>query len=228
MSLLYIVAESGADAAFYALCAARITGREFTPIPLENRRADGVERVKLQLKYALKQARGAASGGQSVCFIAAMDNDRAPHPENAALDRKKLSRKDRDESNRAEWMRELVASVLGQNTNAWPLPVAIAVPVEMLEAWVYRAVSPTDPQPMPLFARADSESARAYYSQSATPPQWKDIVAEKQSQMGISDKRAFQEMAARELDAVALAARSLSFRMFKEWLDQWPKAAEGE
>ncbi len=228
MSLLYIVAESGADAAFYALCAARITGHEFMPIPLENRKADGVEMVKVQLKYALRQARGAASGGDAVCFIAAMDNDRAPHPENAAMDRSKLSRKDRDEPNRAEWMRELVASVFGQNTTAWPLPVALAVPVEMLESWIFRAVSPTEPQPTPLFSTADSESARAYYSQSATPPQWKDIVAEKQSQMGISDKRAFQEMAARELDAVALAARSLSFRMFKEWLDQWPKAVATE
>ena len=62
MSLLYIVSESGNDAFFYALGAARITGREFTPVPMENRKGDGVEAVKVQLKYALRQARAAARG----------------------------------------------------------------------------------------------------------------------------------------------------------------------
>ena len=204
MSLLYIVSESGNDAFFYALGAARITGREFTPVPMENRKGDGVEAVKVQLKYALRQARAAARGVEPVCFLAAIDNDRSPHPENDTMDRARLVPQEQKRASRMEWMLATVEAVLGQNRNVWPLPVALAVPVEMIEAWIVRARREAEPQPT---------------------PQWKELAAEEEKQSGHTDRLAFYELVVRELDADALAARSLSFRMFKEWLDAWPRAA---
>lgn len=225
MSLLYVVSESRNDAFFYALCAARIAGCEFTPVPMENRKGDGVEAVKVQLKYALRQARAAARGAEPVCFLAAIDNDRSPHPENDPLDRARLVSQEQKRASRMEWMLATVEAVLGQNRNVWPLQVALAVPVEMIEAWIVRARRAAEPQPTPHFSNADSDRARRYYAPSAPPPQWKDLAAEDEKQCGNTDRLAFYEQVVRELDADALAARSLSFRMFREWLDAWPHAA---
>ena len=227
MSVLYLVSESDNDAVFYALCAEKLTGNLFEAVPLKNRKGDGVAAVKSQLRYALIGARAAACGSQPVAFIAAMDNDRAPHGENsspppggAGLDRAKLTEKERARENRLAWMTATVEGVLGQNRNAWPLQVAIAVPVEMIESWIVRARREQPPQPMPHFSKADSDRARSYHAPSAPPPQWKDLAAEEQGDM---DKRDFYARVVKELDADALAGRSLSFRMFKEWLDRWPR-----
>ncbi len=228
MSLLYIVSESGNDAVFYALCAERITGREFTPVPMENRKGDGEAAVRMQLKYALRQARAAAGGVEPVCFIAAMDNDRSPHEETHGLDRTCLIAQERGRANRKLWMQEMIDTVLGQNRALWPMPVALAVPVEMIESWIFRARRDAEPQPMPYFSEADSARARLYYAPAEPPPQWKDLVAELQSECGHADKRAFYTQVAQELDAETLAARSESFRLFKAWLDEWPKVAPAD
>ena len=225
MSLLYVVSESDADAFLYALCAEKFTGCAFTLSVMKNRKGDGVDAVNRQLKYALILARAAAGGTETVCFIGAMDNDRAPHEENVALVRAQLVPKEQARENRSAWMLGTVEGVLGQNRDAWPLHVALAVPVEMIEAWIVRARREAEPQPTPHFSKADSERARRYYEPSAPPPQWKDLAAEEEKQCGHTDRLAFYEQVVRELDADALAARSLSFRMFKEWLDAWPRAA---
>ena len=90
----------------------------------------------------------------------------------------------------------------------------------MIESWIIRARRDTEPQPMPHFSRAESEGARLYYKPSAPPPQWKDLAAVERGEMDVT---AFYEKVVRELAADALAARSLSFRMFKAWLDAWPR-----
>lgn len=230
MNLLYLVTESDYDAVFYALCAEKLTRISFEPVPLKNRKGDGVAAVKKQLRYALRGARAAAGGAEPVAFIAAIDNDRAPHPENAApppagtgLDRARLNEKERERAGRLEWIEQVVVEVLSGNRNAWPLWVGLAVPVEMIESWIVRSRSEHPPQPTPHFSKADSERARIYYAPSAPPPQWKDLDAAVREQCGHADKLAFYEQVVREMDAEALAARSLSFRMFKEWLDVWPK-----
>ena len=105
------------------------------------------------------------------------------------------------------------------------MPVALAVPVEMIESWIVRARREAEPQPTPYFSKADSDRAHLYYAPTSPPPQWKDLAAIEQERCGHEDKLAFYEQVVRELDADAMAAKSLSFRMFKEWLDAWPRAA---
>lgn len=243
MTLLYLVTESDNDAIFYALCATKMTGGKFDPVPLKNRKGDGISAVQRQLKYALRGARAAAGSSQPVAFIAAIDNDRAPHEEHitneggddgqrrigTGLDRAKLSDGERARPNRFKWMMAAVEGELGSNRSAWKMPVALAVPVEMLESWIVRALNEKPPQPMAHFSLADSDRARKYYKPAAPPPQWKDLAAQEQSKRGCADKRGFYCEVVKSLDAPALASRSLSFRMFKEWLDGWTvsDAAQG-
>lgn len=232
MSLLYLVTESDNDAWFYALCAEKLTGNSFEPVPLKNRKGDGVSAVKRQLRYALLGARAAAGGAGPVAFIAAVDNDRAPHDENSAppptgtgLDRSMLMAAERDRERRNNWMTDTVEGVLGQNRSAWPMAVALAVPVEMIEAWIVRARREHPPQPTPHFSRADSARARQYYAPSEPPSQWKDLADDEQKRSGHSNVRDFYLDVVANLDANVLAGRSLSFRRFKEWLDGWPPRA---
>ena len=224
MRVLYVVAESEYDAYFYALCAEWMTGVGYEVAHIKSRKRSGYRAVQSLMGEVLHKARGEAEGGAEVCFLGAIDNDRAPHPENAAMDRRRLIRKERTRASRHDWMLETVFKKLGHDRAAWPLPVALAVPVEMIEAWIVRASCEEEPQPPCYFSRAQSQRARDYYS-SATPPQWKDLADAEQERRGHSDKRDFYLHVVLNLDAVALAARSLSFRMFKEWLDAWPKGS---
>ena len=238
MTLLYLVTESDNDAVFYTLCAKKLTGTVYDPVPMKNRKGDGVSAVKEQLHRALLAAKAAAGSSQPVAFIAAIDNDRAPHDEHGAqqtgnddgrrtgtgLERQKLIRTERDRPERHEWMIAAIEKVLKPDRKRWPMTVALAVPVEMVESWIIRSLREHPPQPMPHFSKADSERARSYYAPSKPPPQWKDLAAGEQAKSGCATKGDFYQHVVDRLDAEALAQRSLSFRMFKDWLDQWPRA----
>ena len=226
MSLLYLVTESDRDASFYQKCASRLTGRSFADVqPLRNRKGDGSAAVQRQLEYALKQARGVAAGATEVCFIAAIDNDRAPHPENdAALNRTLLSKRERAYTCRRDWMRQTVDSVLGANRAEWPMRVAVAVPVEMVECWIVKALGAELPGgPTPHFSKQSQGKARDYYAPVDAPAQWKDLEREARTQCGLTNDENFYEHAACEIEkgAEALAARSLSFREFLADLRSW-------
>lgn len=223
MRQLFLVAESPTDAAVFAALAMRVRGETMAPVPFRNRCGDGFDAVKRQLRYALVQARAAAGSGD-VALLAACDNDRSPHPENATtLDRRRLPLDEQARGSRRDWMLTEVERVFGANRARWPLPLALAVPVEMLECWIMRSVR-AEPQPPRHFSRAESESARRFYHPSPAPPQWKDLCDEEQAARGLPDRYALFLQVAQQLDPAALAARSRSFAEFKEWLDAWPAA----
>lgn len=234
MSLLYLAGESEADEDFYASCAEKLTGCVFDRIRLRNRKGSGVDAVQKQMKNALAMAIAAAGGQEPAFFLAAMDNDRAPHPENqkrrpegTGLERAKLTGNERNLESRYEWMKTTVEEKRKSKPTNSPLHVALAVPVEMLEAWIVRVLRDEQPMPMPHFSHSDSQGVREYYEEDfgVCPPQWKDLAAEEQTKSGCATKRDFYEHVVNRLDAEALAQRSLSFKMFKDWLDQWPRAA---
>lgn len=229
MSILYLVTESSNDALFYTLCAMRFTGLALLPTQMKNRKGDGEAAVRTQIKYALRQARAAAQGDEPVFFIVAIDNDRSPHPENEArppdgtgLERSRLSAQEQKRRARLEFINSVIASTLGANHAASRLAVAVAVPVEMIEGWIVRAQREHPPQPTPHFSSSAQLKCREYYGPSDPPSQWKDLEAEERGAMSRAE---FYEKVVRDLDVDALAARSLSFRMFKEQLDAWPRSA---
>jgi hypothetical protein len=236
MSLLYLAGESEADEDFYASCATKLTGRVFNKIRLRNRKGSGVDAVKKQMRNALAMAMAAADGQEPVFFLAAMDNDRAPHPEHekrppagTGLERARLIGDERNLESRYDWMKATVEERRKSKTTNSLLYLALAVPVEMLEAWIVRVLRDAHPMPMPHFSHSDSQGVREYYEEDfgTCPPQWKDLASEEQTKSGCATKRDFYEHVVNRLDADALALRSLSFQMFKEWLDQWPRATGG-
>lgn len=223
MKLLYVVAESDYDAYFYALCAELFTGHRYEPVVIKSRKRTGTSAVQNLMLGNLRKARGQASAGADVSFIAGIDNDRSPHAENDAMDRGRLSEAERTRPSRRDWMLEVVEKTLGADRKAWPLPVALAVPVEMIESWIVRAVRADDFQPARYFSRQDSQRARQFYEPLSPPPQWKDLADELQENSGLKNKRDFYFHIAVTMDAAAVAQRSLSFQDFKETLDGWPK-----
>ncbi|HYF34448.1 MAG TPA: hypothetical protein VD994_04085 [Prosthecobacter sp.] len=222
MSLLYIVAESDRDALFYTLCAEVVTGRGYTLHSLRNRKGEGEAAVRRQMRYALQQAKSAAAAGD-VYFVASIDNDRAPHPENEQrLLRTQLIRKERERRSRLEWLDETLAEKLGSDPAVWTLPLAIAIPVEMIESWIIQILEPdADQRALPFFSLADTDRARAYYGRPDPPAQCKDRCEEHQQRLAQVDREDFLVAVAVQLNPDALAARCRSFALFKEGLDGW-------
>jgi hypothetical protein len=231
MALLFLVTESDRDALFYKMCAEALGGMEVSwHSPLRNRKGDGSAAVKAQLKYALRQAKQAASGVELVGFIAAIDNDRSPHEENnAQLDRTKLSKLERNRESRQHWIDDVHSEVLGHDPSQIRLKTASAVPVEMIEAWTVKATSTTTGGgPMPHFSWQCQQRAAAYYHPSKPPPQWKDLELLARKQLGKPDDEDFYTHV---VDVIAadpedLASRSLSFRLFWEQLKTWRPTAD--
>lgn len=226
MALLYLVTESDRDALFYEQCAARLTGCVFSwSRPLRNRKGDGSAAVQRQIEYALRQACGAAQGQEEVCFIVAIDNDRTPHPENApTLIRERLSAAEQKRTARLPLMQEAVHRVLGHDAAAWPLRVALAVPVEMVESWIVKALDADLPGgPAPHFSWQHQQRARAYYAPAEAPPQWKDLERAAREACGYECDADFYRHAtiaiAQSLDS--LTARAESFRLFHAQLAAW-------
>lgn len=226
MAILYLVTESHRDALFYEKCAARLTGRVFSwSRPLQNRKGDGSAAVQKQIEYALRQARGASQGQEEVCFIAAIDNDRTPHPENqASLQRDKLSLGEQRRPARLPLMEAPISKVLGHDHAAWPLRVAIAVPVEMVESWIVKALNAELPGgPAPHFSRQDQQRARAYYAPADPPLQWKDLERSARDACGHHGDEDFYTHAVAVIaeNAAALAGQVESFRLFRDQLLAW-------
>ena len=226
MPLLYLVTESDRDAVFYRKCAERLGRRQFTDSrALRNRTGDGSEPVKKQLRYALQQARNSAAGGEEVCFIAAIDNDRSPHPENQrSLQREKLSRREQDSPARLPWMEETVTAMLGRNRAVWPMRVGMAVPVEMIESWTVKALGKDRPGgPMPHFSWRDDAGARDYYHPVKAPAQWKDLEQTARDHCDKQDDSAFYEHVVATIsdDPAVLRDKSPSFALFHDQLAAW-------
>jgi hypothetical protein len=223
--MLYIVAESDYDAYFYGLCAEWMTGVRYEVFPIKSRKRSGYRAVQNLMGDNLSVARSQARAGAEVCFLAGIDNDRAPHPENETMNRNRLNDEERNRPSRHDWMMATVLKKLGQNRVAWPLPVALAVPVEMIESWIIRSRCDAPLQPARYFSRADTLRAREFYESHTPPPQWKDLADEEQARGEYKDKWDFYFDVVLNLNPAELAARSLSFRLFKEWLDAWPHGA---
>ena len=224
MKRLYIVSESDNDAAFYAMCADLVTGNRYEVDAIKSRKRRGYQAVQALLDGNLRRARGEANEGSDVSFLVGIDNDRSPSEENTGMDRSKLNEEERNRPSRLAWMSAIFEDVLGANRDAWPLPVAMAVPVEMIESWLVRALRNSELQPARYFSRADSLRAREFYHPLAPPPQWKDLAEEAQANVQIPNKPEFYLHVMTSCGPLeSLAERSLSFRMFKEQLDAWPK-----
>lgn len=222
MGFLYILSEGERDEDFYDLIAERVTGHTFDR-PTDFRLRRGASwKTALAGGRILLNLLAYWDGRQDVAVIIAIDNDRAPgHPGSVLPHPRPLVGHDLKKPPRYPSLVKMVEDALGRDRRMWPVDVAIAMPVEMIESWVLLLCNPHRPA-LPLFAEADQHSARAYYA-STPPPQLKDLCKEEAAALGKTLGEYFWHAAEQEIDPAAAA--SPSFRMFVNDLLQWRRPA---
>jgi len=220
MRTLTVFSESPHDDFVYESLAERITGQSFQlcDVPLGFRKHSGVSKVLGLLRMLLRTL--PKSGEVSdLALIIAVDNDRCPghpggqpHPRPLPpMEQKRISRWDTIQTAlRERW---------GDNRAAWPVDVAVAIPVEMLESWVLLLLDPKR-APLPIYPNASDMQARLFHEPGKPGPQLKDIVKEEIRHRDLS-KQDLLMTAATDGDLAVVESVSPSFRMFATELRGW-------
>lgn len=214
---LYILCEGELDEMFYERIAERVTGQTF--------QTDQEFRVRhgSNWKTAMSAARMLINrfkhwqSKQEIAVIIAVDNDRAPsHPGGRSYPRP-LPKADLNKEARYPKLAAMLESSLGTNRTAWPVQVALAVPVEMIESWVLTLLNPARDE-LPPFSEASRRLAHLYYG-TTPPPQLKDLRDEAAKASGQTLDELFWQAA--EQDLVAAGHASASLRLFLDDLKAW-------
>jgi hypothetical protein len=214
---LYILSEGELDEMFYERLAERVTGLAF--IQDEEFRL----RHGANWKTAMASARLLISRfkhwqeKQDIAVIIAVDNDRAPgHPGGKAYP-KPLPKPDQSKAPRYAALKNMLFETLGADPAEWPVRVALAVPVEMIESWVLLMLNPQGEE-LPPFSQASHGLARLYYGKEP-PPQLKDLRDDEVRKRGVDRMHLFWDAAEQPLEPAMEASASL--RMFVEQLQSW-------
>jgi hypothetical protein len=217
MGYLYILSEGERDELFYDLIAERVTGRTFErPSDFRLRRGSNWKTALAGGRLLLNRFKN-WDEPQDVAVILAVDNDRAPGHPGSLPHPRPLVGYDLKKPARYPAVVEMVTDALGHDRSTWPVDVAVAIPVEMIESWVLLLCNPKRPA-LPLFAEAIQPSARAYHGE-APPPQLKDLCKEEAAALGRPLDEYFWY--ATEQDMEAATAVSPSLRMFMEEIQHW-------
>ncbi|MEL7143743.1 MAG: hypothetical protein AAGL08_16165, partial [Cyanobacteria bacterium J06573_11] len=187
MNYLYILSEDDNDDTFYQNCLARITEKSYEVIPQRLRKGGGISEVKRKLPLFLRQIKNTGKV-ENTFFIVSLDNDRSPiHPDHPKRpDLSKLTKADANKSCRFCDIEQAIELALGSCTEEWPIPGAIAIPVEMIESWQLLICNPdqyTSEQGLPIFPDKRGAAAKHYYKSSNVPDQLKDLKRREQERL---------------------------------------------
>lgn len=215
---LYILCEGERDDVFYETLAERVTSQTFS-------RTDDHFRVRhgANWKTAMAAARLLMSrikhwhGRQEIAVIVAVDNDRSPGHPGGTPPARTLPSFDQKKQPRYPELKRIIEDALGPNRNQWPVDVAIAMPVEMVESWVLTLLNPERGE-LPIYAEAAQGLARQYYG-STPPPQLKDLRDQEAAVLSMNQDELFFHAAS--CDHAAAEAVSPSLKMFTDELRQW-------
>lgn len=191
-----------------------MTNRRFEPATTKLRRGGGVGEVRKKLPLLLANIRRTGQL-QNAAFVIVLDNDRSlTHPSH--------QREAHHRKNAPCRQCELRHAVDTQLSDGWPIAGAIAVPVEMIEAWLLllcdRKKYPLESD-LPRCARKEKPAAVELYG-STPPPQLKDLVDIERTLAG-KDRREFVLGCVLALDVEDLATRSPSFALFADYVRSW-------
>lgn len=215
---LYILCEGELDEMFYEHIAERVTGKTFeSPADLRVRHGSNWKTAMAAARMLLARVKH-WHGAQPVGVIIAVDNDRTPQHPGGNQPSRPLPPHDQNKKARHPALTTMAQDALGSDRSTWPVKVALAVPVEMIESWVLTLLDPSCATALPLFSEAASASARFYYGGNP-PPQLKDLVQQEAKRSNSEEMDLFWQ--ASECDLAAGAAASPSFRMFLDDLKNW-------
>jgi len=214
---LYILCEGELDEMFYERLAERVTGQIFqSDQEFRVRRGSNWKTALAAAKLLINRVRHWQSK-QDIAVIIAVDNDRAPgHPGGNTYPRP-LPKPDLKKQPRYPQLVSMLENTLGQDRLQWPIGVALAVPVEMIESWVLTLLNPGLDE-LPLYSEASSPLAKLYYGMTP-PPQLKDLRDAEAKSRGMSLDELFWEAA--EADLAPAAAVSHSLSLFLADLKGW-------
>lgn len=240
---LYILCEGERDEMFYERLAERVTGQSFEADQEFRLRHGSNWKTAIAAAQLLIQRVRRWTSRQDIAVIIAVDNDRAPGHPAATAPARPLPKADQKKEPRYAKLVAMLEEALGKERTNWPVEVALAVPVEMLESWVLTLLAPTraelpfnlrrrlraDPlaptrAELPLFSEASSRLAREYHG-AKPPPQLKDLCKDAAAASGISLMELFWKAAESDLSAAEHASGSL--RLFLEDLQSWTQAEAG-
>ena len=221
MAFLWLLSESDNDDAFFKACVERLTGKTLELVSRRLRRGGGLSELRSKSRILLGQIKHTGYVEETF-FLIALDNDRSPvHPTHEQ--HSGLSEKERQKGCRYCEIDALIQRMLGER-GQWPIPGAVAVPVEMLESWlllICQGEKYQDEASLPPFAKKDRSLASNYYSPKNPPDQLKDLRDLEKQERGIDATLEFVAYCAGRLDPDDLAARAPSFALLKRQLDSW-------
>lgn len=226
MAFLYVLCEGECDDLFLDRLCERVAGRVFEREPVEFRVRPGssLKTVLADTRLLLNKVRN-WTVPQEIAVIICIDNDRAPgHPGGVELTRPRVGM-DRKKAARYPAMIGQVEKTLGADRSQWPVDVAVAMPVEMIEAWALALHEPAR-APLPPFKRAEQPLARLYYGGTPPPPQLRDLCDAERAAKGQTLEDFFWN-AAEGGDLDAACAASPSLRMFLDEVRAWRCAGGG-
>lgn len=214
---LYILCEGERDELFYERLAERVTGQSFQADQEFRLRHGSNWKTAIASARLLIQRVRRWTSRQDIAVIIAVDNDRAPGHPAATAPARPLPKADQKMEERYAKLISMLDEALGKERTNWPVEVALAVPVEMLESWVLTLLDPTRAE-LPLFSEASSHLAREYHG-AKPPPQLKDLCKDAATASGMTLMELFWKAA--ESDLSGAAASSGSLRLFLEDLKSW-------
>lgn len=214
---LYILSEGERDDFFYERIVEHVTGERFSrPADLTYRRGDNWKTVLQLARMSLNKFKHWTEK-QPVCLIIAVDNDRSPgHPAGRVYPRP-LPPMDLKKTSRWHDLHAMIHNTLGPEPGSWPISLAVAMPVEMIESWLL-ALMGYEEGDQPPFADADSASARQYYGGNPLP-QLKDLVRKEAAARGLSADELYLTLPVAGIPDAA--GRNGSLKLFVQSLSGW-------
>jgi hypothetical protein len=214
MAQVYVLSEDDVDDQAYVYVLEALLGAHVDLVPVRVRRSGGIGEVRKRLPLLLSILRHTGQVDDTY-FVVAIDNDRKPqHSEHE------------QEAPHARGCRhcDLEDAIHAAMPDGWPIPGAIAVPVQMIEAWLLLMYDPARyplEATLPYYGRRGQPIARSFYG-AAPPPQLKDLTDMEQRDAGIAAKSDFAMACVLRLDAADLARRAPSFAHFQRQVSPWP------
>jgi hypothetical protein len=216
---LYILCEGESDETFYERLCERLTGKSFEiSADFRVRHGSNWKTAMAAARLLLTKVIKHWQGNQDVGVVIAVDNDRAPGHPGSTPSQRALPPNDLKKEPRYSNLHTMIRDALGQDENAWPVNVGLAVPVEMIESWVLTLIDPSRANSLPHFSLASQHSARSYHG-GKTPPQLKDMRDAEAVKLGMTLDEFFWHAAERDIAAAEHASPSL--RMFCDELRRW-------